>query len=187
MTLLFIRHSEDDFDYPKFSHDLPITKGGIRLTKKLTKKLIRKHGVPDVIYLSPFKRCRSTVEIMVKTILKEQNAYETLTAKDQSRSGNSLNFKSPKITIDNRLTKYYTISQQSHPNARPETLKHNPPTSETKEDVFKRSKSILNELRISIKPNEVVWCVTHAIVVSKVCKMIGNPYRTIDFLQVIKV
>lgn len=161
MPLLFIRHSEDDSDYPKYSHDLPITKDGIKMTKKLTQKLINKHGVPDVIYCSPFKRCRSTVEIMIRTI----------------------NTCVP-IKIDTRLSKYYTESQQQNPNARPETQKYNPPTIETKEDVSRRSKNILTELR---KTDLNVWCITHAIVVNNICKLIGNSNRYIEFLQVVKV
>jgi len=161
--VIFIRHGEDNGTCGKYSHDMDISENSKKDIASLTHKLVKKYGIPDVIYCSPFKRCRSTVKVM-----QEHFHTETET----------------QVIIDNRLSKYYTKKQQQNPNARPSTLKYNPPTSECYCQVLDRSIDIYKELK---NKSDNVWCISHGIVLRYISKKIGEEIRNIKFLHILKV
>lgn len=162
--LLFIRHCEDDTKswFQKYTHDTDVTERGRRETAKLTHRLVKKYGVPDLILCSPFKRCRSTVKAMLRHLHCS---------------------KKPQIKVDVRLSKYYTEEQQVKPNARPSTQKHNPPTIETPAQVKVRSVDIFEELKPITDMN--IWCVTHAAVLKYINKEVRRlkPIRKIGYYE----
>ncbi len=152
--------NEDGHMKHKYSHDPTITSLGKKEVAKATHKLVRKYGVPKVIYCSPFKRCRATVKVML------EHFHDTN--------------KRPNVFIDNRLSKFYTESQQKNPNGRPSTMKYNPPIIECHNDVMDRCLDIYEELDGT---SNRVWCVTHAIIVRYISQEIDEEIEHVEFLQ----
>lgn len=156
--LILIRHAEEDeTNTPsKYSHDANITKKGAELARTVAKRLIRKYGHPSVIYLSPFKRTRQTVE--------------------------SMNVKA-KTIVDNRVSKYFTKRQSISPKIHSSTQSLSPPIAESKEQVLKR----IREFVFSITSTNVVWVVTHAIILKYAAKLYERKLSHISPLRTLRM
>lgn len=169
---IIIRHADDsviDLSQNDNKHDTTITNSGKRKSYKLAKKLVKKYGIPDVIYCSPFQRGRNTVKEMMKVFTKEQ-------------------LKHIKILVDINLTKYFTDTQKYNPKIHHTTSYYNIPVVESKEDVLERSHNHLNRLYKHHSQKEVIWSITHAIVVNYIGQMVGkDKNNSIDFLEYITI
>lgn len=67
VTLLFIRHGPDEAD-GKHVFDQRISPKGKRSCRKVAKLLVKKYGLPTLIYYSPYKRCRTTLQEFLRVI-----------------------------------------------------------------------------------------------------------------------
>jgi broad specificity phosphatase PhoE len=144
--IIYIRHGKDAVD--EYKYDEILTDKGKIAVKHLTKKLIKEHGVPDIIYYSPYYRTRQTKNIMLKTIKKYFN-------RDY-----------PPYECDNRLSRFFTEKQSRNPDIRSDTIKKGAPVYETWEEFNARVKEQVDEMENSNKTNnyKVIWCVTHTLI-----------------------
>lgn len=169
---IILRHADDsviDLTQQTYKHDTTITNNGKRRAYKLAKRLVRKYGVPDVIYCSPFQRGRDTVQEMLKVFSSDQ-------------------LKNIKILVDLNLTKYFTESQKVNPKIHSSTSQYNIPFNETKEQVMVRANNHLNRLARHHPKPEITWSVTHAIMVKYIGRIKGDYMSdSIDFLEYITV
>lgn len=152
--IIYIRHGHDTRD--KHKYDEILTSHGKKKVKELTKRLIDEHGIPDIIYYSPYYRTRQTKRIMLKVIynhLKSENIEKELT----------------KLKCDWRLSRFFTKKQRSFPDIRKETENRGAPIKEKWEDFKIRVNEQLEEMEQS--DYQVIWCVTHTLVVNHVIKI----------------
>ena len=167
--IIYIRHAHDEHPSSKYSHksDIPLNDKGKKMAFKISQKLIKKYGVPDLILLSPLYRTRQTATIFSHVI-------------------NQLTGKNPQMYIDPRLSKYFTESQQKNPKVRKDTKKFPLPIHESKDDVMNRVIHHLNDICKSTDKN--IWCITHAIILKYIAKhkCIDIPPH-IEFLQTLVV
>lgn len=149
MTAFSIRHSHDEQrdrkkNFEDHRHDHPITPVGRKMAAERFIQLIKKIGVPQIIYCSPFKRGIETVKYMIPRSMRS----------------------SIRIMSDTRLSRFFNSKEQKDPSIFPETKKKNVPIRETKKQFHTRIedfiKSMMKEGNIGSKKN--VWFITHALV-----------------------
>lgn len=146
--IIYIRHGKDVVDEHKY--DEILTDKGKIAVKHLTKKLIREHGIPDIIYYSPYYRTRQTKNIMLKVIKKYFNE------------------EYPLIKCDNRLSRFFTEKQSRHPDIRKDTMKKGAPIYETWEEFNMRVKEQIDEMENL--DHKIIWCVTHTLILDYLIK-----------------
>lgn len=149
--IIYLRHGDDEVT--DYVHDESLTHKGKKKTKKLAKKLIEEHGVPDIIYFSPFYRTRQTKKIMLKVISKYIGKE----------------YKKIARVCDYRLSRFFTSRESENPSVRDATIRRKAPLDETKEEFNERLANQLNYIQRKHK-GQLVWCVTHTLVIKYVIK-----------------
>lgn len=150
--IIYIRHGEDKRDEHKY--DERLTGEGKKGVKQFTKALIEEHGMPDIIYYSPFYRTRQTKRVMLK-VIKEEFGRELPTAE-----------------CDYRLSRFFTKKQSKSPDIRRDTRKKGAPIYETWKEFKLRVTEQLNEVE-SNYDHGVIWCVTHTLVLDRIILIKG--------------
>lgn len=153
MTIIFIRHGDDNESDPSYSHDPKITKNGKKKARRVAFELVEKYGCPDVIFCSPFQRTIQTAKMMRKMC-----GYST------------------KIYIDNNLSRYFCSREKANPQVNPSTQKYEAPIYECWDEFEKRVDKHLNMIKHNryIGDNtKMVWCITHALVYKHVARTYG--------------
>lgn len=160
MVAIVIRHANDRERRAVHRHDKEITRDGEIQAKKIGKKLIKKYGDPDIIYCSPMMRTKQTLKKMLKHVESE-----------------------PRIIIENRLSRYFNHRERDEPSLFTMTGK-DIPLNETHRAFKKRCDLFLKDIKNSDKNHQVVWIITHALVLKRFCKKlkISRP-RHVDFLD----
>lgn len=160
MVLIFVRHSDDESVDCSQIHDCQLVKNGWRLARNVGKKLIDKYGIPDIIYVSPFRRTIQTMEGM-------------------------LNGRSTEIIEDKRLCRYFNGSSKYSPKVDPKTMKKNIPIKESFDEFEKRVKNFSRFISTS-SPDKVIWIITHVLVYKRLIKTSRGhipfmDYRVIEY------
>ena len=169
MKIIYIRHGEDQKS--KHVHDEKLTKEAKYEIEELTEKLIREHGVPDIIYYSPFHRTRYTAKYMIKKIvkMKERGQIENKKVRFQSEP---------------QLGRFFTRKQKDNPQVRDSTMKKGIIVEERWSDFKDRIELQMNT--ILDRGEEIVWNVSHSLVLLQVAKLnrIGRDKRVeyLDFV-----
>jgi len=148
--IIYIRHGEDfDAEATVHHHDGDLTSEGRERSRLLAQYLVRTYGKPDRVYLSPFRRCRSTFQAM-------QGAIDTL----------------PKVKIDASLSRHFSRREQANPQVTKRTQRHRPPIEESLHDFHHRARYRAERLR-QRRDRSVIWCITHALVFKQAAKVFG--------------
>lgn len=146
MTIVFIRHSDKAYRNGKadtYSHDPPLTRGGAdRCNKELSN--ILKYGEPDIVFVSPFLRCRQTAAHLIKS-LKSQ----------------------PELYVDVRVSEYLYHHDSSKISLHEDTESFNPPIDKSYSELEDRVYDFFNSIRNKYK-DKVVWVITHGIIMRMV-------------------
>lgn len=150
--IIFIRHADDDGSDPIYSHDPKITRRGLKKAKDIAFQLIERYGCPDIIFCSPFRRTIQTSKSMKKLC----DDYT-------------------KIYVDNNLSRYFCKREKANPQVDPGTQKYDAPIYESWNDFEDRINKHLRMLKKEdfAEREEVVWCITHALVYKHVAKVYG--------------
>ena len=149
--VIYIRHGPDkESDY---KHDEKLTSEGKMMSRELAKELIKKYGLPDIIYYSPFYRTRQTRKEMVKAIKKYK--YK-----------NDID-KEVKLKIDTRLGRFFNRKERKRPDVHDSTIEKGAIVNEKWGHFKERVESHLNDVLNSDK-YEVVWNITHTLVLLQV-------------------
>lgn len=144
--IIFIRHGNDEVDDVTYRQDNKINyceKGDI---SELAKKLIKKHGRPEEVYCSPFRRTITT-------------------AAELCKAGKVKKFK-----VRNYLGRRFSKKEQKKPDIAPETKEYCPIIKEDKEGFKKRCLHAYENIK---SKDGIVWVVTHALVLKKIAKHVG--------------
>lgn len=159
MVIIFIRHGEKAYRNGRsaiYAHDPPLTKRGEDKCADVSTDIL-KYGTPNIVYSSPYLRCRQTMECLLK--------------RAQSK---------PEIIIDNRIAE--CLVRQSYMQVHDETAKYNPPHEKDYRDVEKRIDDFYQDVSKGHK-DKVIWVVTHGIVVNHVHKAYNDEPIQVNFLD----
>lgn len=192
-----------------YQHDPEITEQGKEEARKLAMNLIKRYGVPTIIVCSPFLRCRQTANELAKSVnsyvnsrfSKAYHTKESLIISSHTRTLDSTKNIKPNIEIsdtyqvgircDPLLSEYLGNQYQLQLNANikeinfdihPDTRKFNPPLYE---DIFKlecRVRDHNDAMRDFDVTKDVVWFVTHGVVLGKVMSSMGFKAATVPYL-----
>jgi len=158
--LIYLRHGHDEYEDATYNHDNQITNQGRKGARILAKKLFRKYGQPTLILCSPFRRTLQTLSEMVKIL-------PTV----------------PQVEHCPHLSRYFGSKDRLNPDICPTTDKYDIPIEEGREGFKRRVREhiLITEQYAS---DQVIWCITHAIVYKRVARHYGIPCpRRIDFLS----
>ena len=161
--LLVIRHANDEYEDPSYRHDNKLSREGRYECHRKIDKLISLTGPPTHIYCSPYRRTIETARLL--------NEYDA------------------KIIKDVRLSRYFTSSQKLDPHVSPKTLSHNVPIEEDRRDLDERIRSFIKDLKIGQREGDVIWIISHAIIVSRITHYYDPDIDTsnINFLSGFKI
>ena len=154
--IVYIRHGEDRESSHKY--DEKLTPEGKIQARKLAKKLIKKYGLPDVIYYSPFFRARETRKEMVKAITEFRDNLE-----DEQKN------KRIKLKLDPRLGRFFTRKERANPDISSSTKHKGAIINERWKDFKERVESQLNDAFSN--DYKIIWNITHTLVLLHVAEL----------------
>lgn len=167
--LIYLRHTDDEYNSATYLYDKKVTAKGARQMKRFTDKLVKKYGLPDIIYSSPFRRCRYSVKFVLRHLRKKYNHH-------------------PRIEIDSRLSRYFTSKEKQNPDISHNTAIYNVPIYETWKDFRKRTKNAIDEYDKYKNMNDKVWVMTHTLVIREACRHYNLDFpRWIPFLYKVEI
>lgn len=144
--IIYVRHSDDEGGDCSKKLDCNLVEDGARLASKVGKKLIKKYGVPDVVYFSPFRRTKGTMKNMLRGI----------------------NLENTVLIEEPRLSRYFVSGEKSNPDIDISTYMSNIPIEENRKEFSLRIEKFASSLKRN--PNNkkiVIWCITHTTVYKK--------------------
>jgi phosphohistidine phosphatase SixA len=144
-VLIYLRHG-DDRGNDVYRHDRRLNDRGREKAPKAAKRLIEKHGHPDVVYCSPFRRAIETLDAMTER------------------------FERPVVVrCDHRIAQCLSERRQRDPQVSPETIAQI--TVVEDEGAFRRR--IAEHVEEARRTIGVVWCITHQAVIDEVARHFG--------------
>lgn len=151
--LIYIRHSKEEANNDAtHAHDPKLTRDGRSLAIRKGVKLLSKYGIPRIIYCSPFRRTRQTLEYMLSELSKAQ--------KD-----------SIQIIYDVDLARYFSNEEKSHPDIDPVTEQMSLPIQESYHEFSNRIRKATLKYDKHLDDKEVIWCITHTTVYKRLAKI----------------
>lgn len=155
MPVIYIRHGDDSYSDPTREHDRRLTSSGYGEAKEKTLWLVEKYGYPTRIYTSPFKRAVQTVKAMERVIKKRGHNVE--------------------VIKDWKLSRYFSSREKENPQVYDETARAGAPIQESWEEFQRRCRSHMRGLKRdgTYRGKEIVWCITHALVLKEVARKYG--------------
>lgn len=155
--VIYLRHGDDRGDYA-YKHDRPLKDRGRKKIRKTFKRLIKKYGHPDTIFVSPFSRSLQTLEIM------------------------TAQFQRPvAVHCDARVAQY--LGDKEVPIVSPETAE-----AVDLDEGLGAFRARLRDHAESARKRHVlgatIWCITHQIVIEEIAEHFGKRVsRDLDFLD----
>jgi broad specificity phosphatase PhoE len=182
-TVIYVRHGHDT--ETNFIFDEKLTSYGKKAARKKAKYLIKKYGVPDVIFSSPFSRTRATLREFVKV------------CNDYKRKRNISPETEVRVAVDARLGRFFTSNDRREYKQAKKEHKKNLRRSTTalasklidknkykfRERVEDQFKDIANYTLVSPEEN-IVWNITHSLVLLHVARMNKKKFPShVNFLD----
>lgn len=166
MVILYIRHADDNDKEKTFRDDPKITQTGAEKVIVFTDKLIKKRGLPEIIYVSPFRRAKLTAKYMLKLMKKKYDHY-------------------PEIIIDNRLSRFFSPREKLNPSISNRTKEYQVPIYESWDEFKERALDFMKEME---SKSEDIWVITHTLIEREVARRYNVDFpKKIPFLFNIKV
>lgn len=156
IMIIYMRHGNDEQDHPKFENDPSIRSDTYHIIIKHYNKLVNKYGEPDIVYVSPMRRCIKTATIM---------GFEEIYV----NPGLSRYFKADEVILD-------TID--------PRTQNLDVPLHETSKEFKTRARDTINDIHKYIESGKYVWVITHSLILKQAAKFYGTKLnKHHDFLE----
>ena len=166
--IIYIRHGPDERADHKY--DEILTRAGKEEVISFTKQLLEEHGIPDIIYCSPFQRTRQTTQLMIKAIKRY-------------RKENNLT-KRVDFIIEPKLGRFFTKQQMRYPDIKESTLRKGAIIKET----YSEFKDRVTYHHQGLDPNLHIWNITHTLVllhISKINRVERSKY--VRYLDTVKI
>uniref|UniRef100_A0A6C0BNY2 Uncharacterized protein n=1 Tax=viral metagenome TaxID=1070528 RepID=A0A6C0BNY2_9ZZZZ len=151
---IYVRHGHDQKSH-RAKFDDRLSDEGKKKARRRARKLIKKYGVPSVIYCSPMYRTRQTAKEFLKVIKKQQVDGAP----------------PPEIVIEPRLGRLFTTKQRRH------YEKHtNRAVRKSTENIVLDQGKLAFRQRVeaqvhSLPRDSVTWNVTHSLVILHAARM----------------
>lgn len=139
--IIYMRHGDDEQSNPRYRQDPGIRKDFRRKIQKHCRRLLRKYGPPDVVYISPMTRGVETVQEM------ELPGWT-------------------KVEVLPELSRFFLKDEIDFREINPETLQRGLPLFEKSDQFKKRADMIVDWIYRNHKGLNV-WCITHALVMKR--------------------
>lgn len=148
--IVYIRHGHDEYDDATHRHDHKLTDKGASKSVRLARKLIKKYGKPDIIYVSPFQRTIGTAQAMCET----------------KRIGK------PQIVVDTDLSRVFSGKEQKDPSVATCTQDYKVPIKESRRQREKRIRHHVRKMKHEdhLNSGQVVWVITHTLIMKGVAE-----------------
>ena len=157
--LLYLRHG-DDRGEDVYRHDRRLNDRGRKQAAKKAARLIRKHGHPDAVFVSPFRRTIETVNCMTAR-------FERLVV----------------VQSDSRIAQLLTDKHLRDLSVSPDTLRAIT-VGEDRSAFRSRVKEHVRDIRQRAESGAIIWCITHQVVVEEVARLFDVKIsQTLDFLD----
>lgn len=152
MGVTYVRHSADmAVEDSTHVHDARLTRPGKELATKKGKKLIRRYGLPKIVFCSPFRRTKETLEAMLKDVSRtERNKIQ--------------------IIFDPDLSRYFTREEKRHASVDDETNEAKIPIYETLLEFGQRVQRVVKNMEKYLSSPENIWVVTHTTVYKRLSR-----------------
>lgn len=157
--LIYLRHGDDRGD-AVYRHDRSLTDQGRESASKHGKRLVAKYGSPDLVYVSPYRRARQTLEAL-------GGRYD----------------RAVQIRVDPRIAQHLSEKQQREPRVHPST-RALVVIDEDKDTFRRRVAAHVEEVRKK-SADARIWCITHQAVIEEVAVHFGaeDAAKDLDFLD----
>ena len=154
--IIYMRHGNDEQRRPEFKNDPGIRRDADHDIIQHYRKLVSRYGKPDVIYVSPMRRCIETAKIM--------------------------GFKD--IYIKRGLSRYFLKKETVLHEIDPRTKRLNVPLYETSNEFDKRAYRTIKDIDEYVNKGLKVWVITHSLILKRAAKYY-NKYipKHHDFLE----
>ena len=143
--LIYLRHG-DDRGEDVYRHDRRLNDRGRKQAGKKAARLIRKHGHPDIVFVSPFRRTIETVNCMTAQ-------FERLVT----------------VRCDFRIAQLLTDKHLRDLSVSPATLDFIN-AGENRKQFRRRVKDHVRDVRARAEQGVVIWCITHQVVIEEVAR-----------------
>lgn len=165
--LIYIRHGNDHSEGNKHHHDRGLSDSGKRKASKQAARLIKKHGTPSIVHVSPFRRTLETYEAMAAHL-------------------------DPRIQVvhDTRIAQYFGKKKKRRGIDIGRALAELAPVDADKAAFHLRVDQHIGEMKLANihRSDVVVWCITHSVVLKYLSKQFDQRMsRPIEFLDYIVV
>lgn len=140
--IVYVRHSDDEGGDCSKAHDCRLTRRGISLASTVGSKLIEKYGIPNIVYVSPFRRTIQTVNAMLRSV-------------------DTTNIE---VIEDVRIGRYFSSREQRHPDIDPQTDVTGLHVEESYTQFKHRVRRFARFMKQFVASDQVAWVVTHALV-----------------------
>jgi len=141
-VLIYLRHGDDRGD-DVYRHDRRLNGHGQKKSAKKAERLIKKHGHPDHVFVSPFRRTLETLGAMQRHF---QRGVE--------------------IHRDPRIAQHLSTKQRAAPSISPETFALI--NANEDKDAFRRRIHAHVADAKQRAASATVWCITHQVVMEEV-------------------
>ena len=157
--LIYLRHG-DDRGEDVYRHDRRLNDRGRKQAGKKAARLIRKHGHPDAVFVSPFRRAIETVNCMTAS-------FERLVV----------------VQADSRIAQLLTDKHLRDLSISPVTLRAIT-VEEDRSAFHDRVQSHVRDVRERAERGEIIWCITHQVVVEEAARLFDMKISgRLDFLD----
>jgi broad specificity phosphatase PhoE len=165
--MIYIRHGDDHSEDNKHHHDRRLNDRGKRKASKVAKRLIKEHGHPSIVYVSPFRRTVETIEAMTErfdrpvSVIQDPRIAQYFGKKKKRRG----------IEIGHELAGVISIDDNK--------------------DAFRmRVGQHIDDVRLADhhRSDVVVWCITHSVVLEHISdyfdEPLSDPVGFLDYLVI---
>lgn len=156
--LIYLRHGDDRGD-DEYRHDRRLNDRGRKKAVKKAAKLIKAHGHPDHVFVSPFRRTIETLECMA-------NHFE----------------RHVEVHHDPRIAQHLSTKQRAAPSVSPKVLAMI--DANESEEAFRRRVAAHAQDARQRAAEGAVWCISHQVVVEEIARIFGAKIASdLDFLD----
>lgn len=158
--IIYIRHGEEEHQKDAtYVQDVKLVKRGHDACRKKCIALVEKYGYPQHLYCSPLRRTVATAALFSETLKREYGL-------------------SVPVLVRPCLQRFFVRSEREDVSVAPQTFGAGVKI-ESSDKSKKKVRHGHDELE-KLHPDEIVWCVTHAVVIKEVRRMTEGKLKASD-------
>lgn len=149
MTIVFIRHSDDEGHHCSRLHDCELNPNGENLAMRVGRQIIDEYGIPDIVYCSPFRRTIQTMENMLYGV----------------------DMDDIDVRVDPMLMRYFARNEKRRPDIAPQTRGCEKYINESYNGFKRRVDRFIRKIERYERSKKLVFVVTHTLVYIRIGRL----------------